>query len=249
MTVTSFGLLGLGRCSFTVLLPFSKYPPCFGAAPWLPPVPVIPCWWCWWPGTKFSFRSRFSTFLLTKADIALSGGLVLGVQRDLFDIWENRSGRDFVIVSQMSTASFNKKLRAVWDWYCSVSTKVVVQQIYSIAAVLFWQRDARRKKDKFSRDFIYFYPSVRKWNKSNFPVSYTSTLVLLQLEGCFLSKVLYRRADRVDNFANHVSAHTRREGSGALSLPRANSWKERSWSSDRLFSGMDCYSRGKNGDD
>lgn len=74
MTVTSFGLLGLGRCSFTVLLPFKRYPPCF-CPPWPPPpwppppVPVIPCWWCWWPGTKFSFRSRFSTFLLTKAEI------------------------------------------------------------------------------------------------------------------------------------------------------------------------------------
>ena len=74
MTVTSFGLLGLGRCSFTVLLPFKRYPPCF-CPPWPPPPwppppdPVIPCWWCWWPGTKFSFRSRFSTFLLTKAEI------------------------------------------------------------------------------------------------------------------------------------------------------------------------------------
>ena len=168
MTVTSFGLLGLGRCSFTVLLPFSKYPPCFGAAPWLPPVPVIPCWWCWWPGTKFSFRSRFSTFLLTKADIALSGGLVLGVQRDLFDIWENRSGRDFVIVSQMSTASFNKKWRAVCDWYCSVSTKVVVQQtLHSCCSVL--AARCKEKKRQILPGFYIFLPLRKEVEQIKLP--------------------------------------------------------------------------------
>ena len=158
MTVTSFGLLGLGRCSFTVLLPFSKYPPCFGAAPWPPPVPVIPCWWCWWPGTKFSFRSRFSTFLLTKADIALNGGLVLGVQRDLFDIWEKRSGRDFVIVSQVSTARFNKKWHTDWDWHCKLSTEVVVQQIqlHSCCSVL--AARCKGKKRQILPGFYIFLP-------------------------------------------------------------------------------------------
>ena len=72
---------------------------------------------------------------------------------------------------------------------------------------------------------------------------------MLELEGCFMFREKCITAVGIDKFAHHVSAHKRREGTGALSLPRPNPGEERPWSSDRLFSGMDFYSRGKNGDD
>ena len=126
ITVTSLGFVELGRCSFTVLLPFSKYPPCFGPAPWLPPVPVIPCWWCWWPGTKFSFRSRFSTFLLTKADIGRSGGRGADVQKDLFDVLEIKRSEDLLIIVQETnpmTSDFDVMQQETW--FCATPLNLI----------------------------------------------------------------------------------------------------------------------------
>lgn len=127
ITVTSFGLLGLGRWSLTVLLPLRRYPPTFGA-PWLwppPPVPVIPCWWCWCPGTKFSLRSRFSTFLVTKADMGRNVGGVGAVLKELLKIDEEGKLLNFANVLSPLLAIFQKsswlifKL-LIWENVCAI---------------------------------------------------------------------------------------------------------------------------------